>query len=93
MAAESNYLSEATAILNAVKDHAYTQRPSYQHPYILLTALLTHAPSESGRKEIAKDIVDNAANEDGIFNGLIRLTNYFWTSLLVPCIRFYVLAD
>jgi len=76
-----NYVVEATAILQAIKDHDIPQRPSYRQPYTVLTALLTHAPSQSAQNEIAKDIVHNAADEDG----LVQLTDFFWTALLVPC--------
>jgi len=93
MTTQRQYVPEATAILNAIKDRDIPQRPSYRHPYTLLTALLTHAPTQSSQNEIAKDIIDNADREDDILNGLVALTDYFWTALLVPCIHSCVLAD
>jgi hypothetical protein len=77
---DHDYLPDAVALLDTIKSHKFPSRPSYLHPYTLLTALLTHAPT---KHEIAKDIIDNAA--DDLVGGLCRLTDYFWTTLLVPC--------
>ena len=85
---DSDHLSEATRILNIWKDTELPGSPSYLHPYTLLTALITHAPTPEGKQEIAKDVVDNGAKG---FNGLIQLTDYFWTTLLVP--RAYALLQ
>ena len=82
----SDYLSEATRILNEYKDTDIAGRPSYLHPYTLLTALLAHAPNQAGRQEIAKDIVNSAEND---LSGLVQLTDYFWSALLVPCTILY----
>jgi len=78
---DSDHLSEATRILNIWKDTELLGRPSYLHPYTLLTALITHAPTPDGKQEIAKDVIESEAKG---FNGLVQLTDYFWTTLLVP---------
>lgn len=79
-----NYIPEALQILNSVQDSVFVDRPIYLHPYTMLTALLIYAPTETAKQEIAKDIIDITAN-DGTTAGLIKLTDYWWTTLLIPC--------
>jgi hypothetical protein len=78
-----NYVTEAFQILDTVQGLVLPDRPGYLHPYMILTELLTHAPAEIAKQEIAKDIVENAADGD-IVAGLIKLTDCWWTTLLVP---------
>lgn len=78
-------LSAAWAIVDAIEKHELPSRPAYLHPHKMLSALLTHAPTDSGKREIAKDIVDNGMTGRDAMTGLIELTEYFWTALLVPC--------
>jgi hypothetical protein len=89
MASESDdescdYIPEALQILNTVKDFVFTDRPEYLHPHKVLTALMIHAPSDTAKQEIAKDIVDNTDDNDPV-KGLTLLTEYWWRTLLVPC--------
>lgn len=79
-----DYIPEATQILNNVKDFVFTDRPEYLHPYKVLRALITHAPSDSAKQEIARDIVDNTTQEDPV-KGLTDITEYWWKMLPVPC--------
>ena len=79
----SNYLTEALQVLGTVQGFVFPGRPEYLHPYTILTALLTHVPSEAAKQELAMGIVETAADGD-ILAGLLNLTDYWWTSLLVP---------
>lgn len=85
MTATQVSVDRASQILARIKDHSFSGRQQYLHPYFLLSALLTHAPTPSGKMEIANDII----NSDGpdLVAALTRLTDYFWTSLLVPRIH------
>src|SRR5271169_4423932 len=69
-------VARAFEVLDKIKDHDFRNRASYLHPYTMLTALLTHAPS---KQEIAKDVLQNSHPEK-----LCQLTDYFRTNLLVP---------
>ena len=84
MATADDYMAEAIQILDTIKDYEFLDRPEYLHPYPMLKALLIHAPAETAKQEIAKDIIDNTVDRD-ILEGLISLTDYWWTTLLVPC--------
>lgn len=87
-----DYIPKAIQILNAVKDFRFTDRPEYVHPYKVLTALITYAPSAGAKQEIAKDIVDNSSQED-LVKGLTDLTDYWWKTLLVPCNILHSILD
>ena len=78
-----NYMTEAFQVLGTIQGFVFPGRPGYLHPYTILTALLTHAPAETAKQDIAMGIVESAAEGD-IVAGLMNLTNYWWTSLLVP---------
>ena len=56
----------------------------YLHPYLILTALLLHAPSVAGKTELAHDIL--AETKDDLVTRLTKLTDYYFCNLLVPCI-------
>lgn len=75
-------VDRAFQTLERIKNRAFSGRQQCCHPSVLLAALLTHAPTLSGKSEIASEII-NCANYD-LVGALIRLTDYFWTSLLVP---------
>src|SRR5438045_1722429 len=79
---QQDAVHQAFQILARVKDQPFADRQDYLHPFTFLSALLTHAPTLSGKAEIANDIVtsDNA----NLVSSLARLTDYFWTSLLIP---------
>jgi hypothetical protein len=79
-----NYMTEAFQILDTVQDLVFPDQPGCLHPYTILTALLTHAPAEKAQEAIAKDIVENTTDGD-VVTGLMTITNYWWTTLLVPC--------
>jgi len=81
---DNDDVSEALGILNSIRDYVIRDRPKYLHPYTMLTALLTHAPAASAKQEIAKDIVRCRNTEEETLRGLIDLTDYWWTTLLVP---------
>ena len=87
-----DYLPEAIQILNTVKDLYFTDRPEHVHPYKVLTALIEYAPSTGAKREIARDIVENA-NQGDLVQGLTDLTDYWWTSLLVPCNILHFILD
>ena len=85
MTMSDNHVPQAIEILNSVRDIEFEDRPAYLHAYKLRSALLIYAPSESAKQEIAKDIlkVDITADRDTI-SDLTSLTDYWWTTLLVP---------
>jgi hypothetical protein len=78
-----NYMTEAIQILNTVQDFIFPGRHEYLHPYTVLKALLTHAPSETAKQDIARNIIEITAEGD-IVAGLTDLTDYWWTTFLVP---------
>lgn len=82
MAGNQDPVKEAFQILSNVKDFAFPGRQQYLHPYVMLSALLTHAPTLSGKTEVARDIIEGTRAD--LTGGLVALTDYFWTSLLVP---------
>ena len=69
-------LAEARRILESTRD-VDVQVPPFKLPYNVLDALLQHAPTEAGKLNIAKDIIDNRYN-------LQSLTEHYYYSLLVP---------
>jgi hypothetical protein len=78
-----NYMTEAIQILDTVQDFVFPDRPEYLHPYTMLKALLTHAPAETAKQDIAKNIIESTV-EGNIVTGLTNLTDYWWATLLVP---------
>ena len=83
---DQDIVSAAWAVIGAIQNQELPNRPAHLHPHRMLSALLTHAPTESAKREIAKDIVDNrGGGGQELMAGLIELTDYFWTALLVPC--------
>jgi len=86
-----NYVPEAFSVLKTIEDHEFPDRARHLHPYTMLTALMIHAPTETAKQEIAKDIIDNTADGD-ILAGLTSLTDYWWTTLLVPCNALFPLS-
>src|SRR5438876_8632264 len=80
---DMNTIDEAFDVLNDLKDLSLPSRPHYLHPYLVLTALLHHAPSVAGKAELARDIL--AETEDDPITHLTKLTDYYFCNLLVAC--------
>src|SRR5205085_6677190 len=82
---DQDIISAAWTIIGAIQDQDLPNRPAHLHPHRMLFVLLTHALTESAKWEIAKDIVNNSCAGPELMAGLIELTEYFWTTFLVPC--------
>lgn len=76
-------VDEAHQLLQALRDISFPSRPYYLHPYTLLTALLQYAPVPEGKSEIANDILTQT--QDDLVERLTKLTDYFFSNLLLPC--------
>jgi hypothetical protein len=76
-------IDEAFSVINDLKELSLPSRPQYLHPYLVLTALLQHAPSVAGKTELARDIL--ADTEDDPITRLTKLTDYYFCNLLVAC--------
>ena len=77
-------VDEAFNVLSDLKNHPFPNRPHYLHPYLVLSALLLHAPSVAGKTGLAQDIL--AETEDDLVTRLTKLTDYYFCNLLVACI-------
>jgi hypothetical protein len=73
----------ATALLNRVEK---TEGASL--PVSLLHALMTNAPSVSGRENIAEDILACRSSDAGVYDGLKSLANRYYTLIYVRIIPF-----
>ena len=82
MVADQHLVDEAYQLLEALRDASLPNRPLYLHPYTLLTALLQHAPASDGKAEIAKDILTQTSDE--LVDRLTKLSDYFFSNLLLP---------
>jgi hypothetical protein len=76
-------IETALDVLNGLENLHLPNRPPYLHPYLVLTALLHHAPSIEGKMGLAQDIL--AETEDDIITRLTKLTDYYFCNLLVAC--------
>jgi len=79
-------IDAAFALLDTIREELLCDRPHYRQPHIVLTALLTHAPTYSGKENIAKDILAET-DDDERLSYLTRLTDYYFTNLLIACIH------
>jgi hypothetical protein len=76
--------SSAKEVLDPLRYIPFPERPLARQPYVLLSALLQKALTPSS---IAKDILRAiTGNPNTFILNLERLTNYYYTTLLVPCI-------
>jgi hypothetical protein len=80
----TDHIALASEILEHLRGYAIPDRPFCSlHPYTLLKPLLTHAPSESGKENIAKDIIHNFKT-DFTTTSLTRLADDWWTYFFNP---------
>ena len=76
--------SSAQEVLDRIRHTPFLDRPPARQPYVLLSALLQNALTPSS---IAEDILRAITGDPNTFiPNLERLTDYYYTTLLVPCI-------
>jgi len=85
MAQADDFLScSAQEVLDRIRHIPFPDRPPARQPYVLLSALLENALTPSS---IAEDILGAITGDPNAFiPNLERLTDYYYTTLLVPCI-------